>query len=209
MTPCFSLFCPSFTFLCVTSSFSALAADERNRPLPMKVHSCRPSASHDPQTDLKAKREVRTPSRFSLAVCFYTFSRASFFEMSFLTSSPRRCTQSRGVAATTCRPDPQTATGAISRPSPAPAVPLALVAPATCQSNQKDPEEDSGQSSLAVCPSRSCQYVCMYANPCVSVFLVFFVSACQPLHVSTSPHVCSALFLHTHACTQIRKNVGV
>uniref|UniRef100_A0A3B4WUX2 Regulating synaptic membrane exocytosis 1 n=1 Tax=Seriola lalandi dorsalis TaxID=1841481 RepID=A0A3B4WUX2_SERLL len=36
----------------------ALAVEERTRQLPMKVHSYRPSASHDPETDLKTKREV-------------------------------------------------------------------------------------------------------------------------------------------------------
>ncbi|XP_053275187.1 regulating synaptic membrane exocytosis protein 1 [Pleuronectes platessa] len=36
----------------------ALAVEERARQLQMKVHSYRPSASHDPQTDLKTKREV-------------------------------------------------------------------------------------------------------------------------------------------------------
>ncbi|XP_037830803.1 regulating synaptic membrane exocytosis protein 1 isoform X8 [Kryptolebias marmoratus] len=43
----------------------ALAADERARQLPMKVHSYRPSASHDPQTDLKAKREMFAEQRRS------------------------------------------------------------------------------------------------------------------------------------------------
>lgn len=36
----------------------ALAVEERARQVPMKVHSYRPPASHDPETDLKTKREV-------------------------------------------------------------------------------------------------------------------------------------------------------
>uniref|UniRef100_A0A8C9YWC2 Regulating synaptic membrane exocytosis 1 n=1 Tax=Sander lucioperca TaxID=283035 RepID=A0A8C9YWC2_SANLU len=40
----------------------ALAVEERARQLQMKVHSYRPSASHDPETDLKTKREQRRSS---------------------------------------------------------------------------------------------------------------------------------------------------
>lgn len=54
----FSFFSASFMFL------SALAADERSRQLPVKVHSYRPSASHDPQADLRTKREVSPSSSF-------------------------------------------------------------------------------------------------------------------------------------------------
>lgn len=176
----FRFSCPFYTFLCVTSFHSALAADERNRPLPMKVHSCRPSASHDPQTDLKTKREVRAPPRYLLL----NLLTGVFLWMSHLTSLPRRCTQSRGVAATTCRPDPQTATTAICRPSPVPAVPLALVAPATCQSNQNDLGEDSGQFTLVVHPTIIVSTVaCMLIIVCLSFFFFFFF-----------------LFLHANRC---------
>nr|XP_046257877.1 regulating synaptic membrane exocytosis protein 1 isoform X6 [Scatophagus argus] len=43
----------------------ALAVEERARQLQMKVHSCRPSASHDPETDLKTKREMYAERRRS------------------------------------------------------------------------------------------------------------------------------------------------
>nr|XP_054599859.1 regulating synaptic membrane exocytosis protein 1 isoform X9 [Nothobranchius furzeri] len=43
----------------------ALAAEDRARQLPLKVHSYRPSASHDPETNLKTKREVRISRRSS------------------------------------------------------------------------------------------------------------------------------------------------
>ncbi|XP_069023984.1 regulating synaptic membrane exocytosis protein 1 isoform X3 [Embiotoca jacksoni] len=43
----------------------ALAAEERARQLPIKVHSYRPSASHDPETDLKTKREMYADQRRS------------------------------------------------------------------------------------------------------------------------------------------------
>ncbi|XP_029998507.1 regulating synaptic membrane exocytosis protein 1 isoform X4 [Sphaeramia orbicularis] len=43
----------------------ALAVEERARRLPMKVHSDRPSASHDPETDLKTKREMYAEQRRS------------------------------------------------------------------------------------------------------------------------------------------------
>lgn len=56
-----------------------------------------------------------------------------------------RCMQNRGAAATTCRPDLQTAIWATCRRSPVPAVPPASVAPATCLSNQNGPGDDSGQ----------------------------------------------------------------
>lgn len=61
-----------------------------------------------------------------------------------------RCTQNRGTAATTCRPDRQRVIWAMCQLSPVPAVPPASVAPATCLSNQNDPGDDSGQSSLAM-----------------------------------------------------------
>lgn len=60
---CLSFFpgpCSLFSTLWFVSVVTALAVEERAQQLQMKVHSCRPSASHDPQTDLKTKREVRT-----------------------------------------------------------------------------------------------------------------------------------------------------
>ncbi|KAM9363350.1 regulating synaptic membrane exocytosis protein 1 isoform 3-T3 [Symphorus nematophorus] len=43
----------------------ALAVEKRARQLQMKVHSYRPSASHDPETDLKTKREMYAEQRRS------------------------------------------------------------------------------------------------------------------------------------------------
>ncbi|KAM4611344.1 regulating synaptic membrane exocytosis protein 1 isoform 3-T3 [Polymixia lowei] len=43
----------------------ALAVEERARQLQKKVHSYRPSASHDPETDLKTKREMYAEQRRS------------------------------------------------------------------------------------------------------------------------------------------------
>nr|XP_054599851.1 regulating synaptic membrane exocytosis protein 1 isoform X1 [Nothobranchius furzeri] len=43
----------------------ALAAEDRARQLPLKVHSYRPSASHDPETNLKTKREMYAEQRRS------------------------------------------------------------------------------------------------------------------------------------------------
>ncbi|XP_028283778.1 regulating synaptic membrane exocytosis protein 1-like isoform X2 [Parambassis ranga] len=43
----------------------ALVVEERARQLQMKVHSYRPSASHDPETDLKTKREMYAEQRRS------------------------------------------------------------------------------------------------------------------------------------------------
>ncbi|XP_019121690.1 regulating synaptic membrane exocytosis protein 2 isoform X13 [Larimichthys crocea] len=43
----------------------ALAVEERARQVQMKVHSYRPSASHDPETDLKTKREMYAEQRRS------------------------------------------------------------------------------------------------------------------------------------------------
>ncbi|XP_076741398.1 regulating synaptic membrane exocytosis 1b isoform X23 [Maylandia zebra] len=43
----------------------ALAVEERARQLQMKVHSYRPSASHDPETNLKTKREMYAEQRRS------------------------------------------------------------------------------------------------------------------------------------------------
>ncbi|XP_055757736.1 regulating synaptic membrane exocytosis protein 1-like isoform X14 [Salvelinus fontinalis] len=43
----------------------ALAVEERARQMNMKVHSYRPSASHDPETDLKTKREMYADQRRS------------------------------------------------------------------------------------------------------------------------------------------------
>ncbi|XP_036805336.1 regulating synaptic membrane exocytosis protein 1 isoform X6 [Oncorhynchus mykiss] len=43
----------------------ALAVEERARQMNMKVHSYRPSASHDPETDLKTKREMYAEQRRS------------------------------------------------------------------------------------------------------------------------------------------------
>ncbi|XP_076584122.1 regulating synaptic membrane exocytosis protein 1 isoform X8 [Chaetodon auriga] len=44
---------------------SSIEQAERARQLPMKVHSYRPSASHDPETDLKTKREMYAERRRS------------------------------------------------------------------------------------------------------------------------------------------------
>lgn len=55
-----------FLSLIILVSFvSALAVEEQARQLQMKVHSYRPSASHDPETDLKTKREVSIRFFFS------------------------------------------------------------------------------------------------------------------------------------------------
>ncbi|XP_070408198.1 regulating synaptic membrane exocytosis protein 1 isoform X8 [Nothobranchius furzeri] len=43
----------------------ALAGEDRARQLPLKVHSYRPSASHDPETNLKTKREMYAEQRRS------------------------------------------------------------------------------------------------------------------------------------------------
>uniref|UniRef100_A0A8P4G342 Regulating synaptic membrane exocytosis protein 1 n=1 Tax=Dicentrarchus labrax TaxID=13489 RepID=A0A8P4G342_DICLA len=43
----------------------ALAVEERARKLQIKVHSCQSSASHDPETDLKTKREMYAEQRRS------------------------------------------------------------------------------------------------------------------------------------------------
>ncbi|KAM9363354.1 regulating synaptic membrane exocytosis protein 1 isoform 7-T7 [Symphorus nematophorus] len=43
----------------------SLAVEKRARQLQMKVHSYRPSASHDPETDLKTKREMYAEQRRS------------------------------------------------------------------------------------------------------------------------------------------------
>ncbi|XP_061763477.1 regulating synaptic membrane exocytosis protein 1 isoform X19 [Nerophis ophidion] len=43
----------------------ALAVEERARQLHMKVHSCRPSASNNPESDLKTKREMFAEQRRS------------------------------------------------------------------------------------------------------------------------------------------------
>lgn len=42
----------------------ALAVEERARQLEMKIHSCRPSVSRNPEIDLKTKREVGSHSFF-------------------------------------------------------------------------------------------------------------------------------------------------
>lgn len=152
-----SIFSTSYSF-CVSSA-SALAVEERARQLQMKVHSYRPSASHDPESDLKAKREVsvlvfQSSFRFpppALVKCLFFFLYDQFGQKSFishLSVSVCRCMQNRGVAVTTCRPDHQTVIWATCRPSPVPAVPPASVALATCLSNQNDPGEDSGQPSF-------------------------------------------------------------
>uniref|UniRef100_A0A3Q2ZY96 Regulating synaptic membrane exocytosis 1 n=1 Tax=Kryptolebias marmoratus TaxID=37003 RepID=A0A3Q2ZY96_KRYMA len=67
----------------------ALAADERARQLPMKVHSYRPSASHDPQTDLKAKREVSRRSSDNMS------ARSSDSDMSDVSALSRASSASR------------------------------------------------------------------------------------------------------------------
>uniref|UniRef100_A0A1A7XPZ2 Regulating synaptic membrane exocytosis 1 n=1 Tax=Iconisemion striatum TaxID=60296 RepID=A0A1A7XPZ2_9TELE len=48
-----------------SSMEQALAGEDRARQLPMKVHSYRPSASHDPEANLKSKREMYAEQRRS------------------------------------------------------------------------------------------------------------------------------------------------
>ncbi len=81
-----NLLCPySYMFYVSVSFVSALALEERARQLPMKVHSYRPSASHDPETDLKTKREVSIhvlQSFFLLQLINYMFVYFSVFSLS-------------------------------------------------------------------------------------------------------------------------------
>lgn len=59
----------------------ALAVEERARQLEMKVHSCRPSVSRNPEMDLKTKREVGSHSFFGLLSsisCFFFQSLLNF-----------------------------------------------------------------------------------------------------------------------------------
>lgn len=153
-----------------------------------------PPTTHRLTSRPNGRCEPLCPPSLSAFKPFYML----ILRMSRLMSLPRRCTQSRGVAATTCRPDPRTATTAICRPSPVPAVPLALVAPATCQSNQNDPGEDSGQSTLVVCPT---VIVCTFACMLIIRYLSLFFSACQPFYVSASLHALHLVSSHTHTQT--------
>uniref|UniRef100_A0A3Q1HA78 Uncharacterized protein n=1 Tax=Anabas testudineus TaxID=64144 RepID=A0A3Q1HA78_ANATE len=65
----------------------ALAVEERARQLQMKVHSYRPSASHDPETDLKTKRERRSSDNMS--------ARSSDSDMSDVSALSRASSASR------------------------------------------------------------------------------------------------------------------
>ncbi|XP_056228989.1 regulating synaptic membrane exocytosis protein 1 isoform X4 [Seriola aureovittata] len=69
----------------------ALAVEERTRQLPMKVHSYRPSASHDPETDLKTKREMFRDQRPSSDVS----ARSSDSDMSDVSALSRASSASR------------------------------------------------------------------------------------------------------------------
>uniref|UniRef100_A0A671UAQ6 Regulating synaptic membrane exocytosis 1 n=1 Tax=Sparus aurata TaxID=8175 RepID=A0A671UAQ6_SPAAU len=67
----------------------ALAVEERARQLQMKVHSYRPSASHDPESDLKAKREVSRRSSDNMS------ARSSDSDMSDVSALSRASSASR------------------------------------------------------------------------------------------------------------------
>ncbi|XP_022595622.1 regulating synaptic membrane exocytosis protein 1-like isoform X2 [Seriola dumerili] len=69
----------------------ALAVEERTRQLQMKVHSYRPSASHDPETDLKTKREMFRDQRPSSDVS----ARSSDSDMSDVSALSRASSASR------------------------------------------------------------------------------------------------------------------
>lgn len=61
-------------FFCFILSFMlALAVEERARQLEMKVHSCRPSVSRNPDIDLKTKREVGSHSFLSVILHLLLF----------------------------------------------------------------------------------------------------------------------------------------
>uniref|UniRef100_A0A3Q2XBB8 Regulating synaptic membrane exocytosis 1 n=1 Tax=Hippocampus comes TaxID=109280 RepID=A0A3Q2XBB8_HIPCM len=65
----------------------ALAVEERARQLHMKVHSYRPSASHNPESDLKNKRERRSSDNMS--------ARSSDSDMSDMSALSRASSASR------------------------------------------------------------------------------------------------------------------
>uniref|UniRef100_A0A8D3AF40 Regulating synaptic membrane exocytosis protein 1-like n=1 Tax=Scophthalmus maximus TaxID=52904 RepID=A0A8D3AF40_SCOMX len=67
----------------------ALAVEERARQLQMKAHSYRPSASHDPETDLKTKREVSRRSSDNMS------ARSSDSDMSDASALSRASSASR------------------------------------------------------------------------------------------------------------------
>uniref|UniRef100_A0A3B4FAI1 Regulating synaptic membrane exocytosis protein 1-like n=1 Tax=Pundamilia nyererei TaxID=303518 RepID=A0A3B4FAI1_9CICH len=67
----------------------ALAVEERARQLQMKVHSYRPSASHDPETNLKTKREVSRRSSDNMS------ARSSDSDMSDVSAISRASSASR------------------------------------------------------------------------------------------------------------------
>lgn len=129
-------FSPSISPRLILSFMPALAGEERAR-LHMKVHSCRPSVSRNPEIDLKTKREVGSHPFGLLSSISCSHSHVSTW--------PHRCMQKEGVAATTCPPDHLKAMQVTPPPSPLPAVPPISVAPATGPSNQNDPEGDWGQ----------------------------------------------------------------
>ncbi|XP_045070822.1 regulating synaptic membrane exocytosis protein 1-like isoform X6 [Coregonus clupeaformis] len=70
----------------------ALAVEERARQMNMKVHSYRPSASHDPETDLKTKREMYADQRRS---CDNVSARSSDSDMSDASALSRASSASR------------------------------------------------------------------------------------------------------------------
>ncbi|KAI9527956.1 Regulating synaptic membrane exocytosis protein 1 [Dissostichus eleginoides] len=70
----------------------ALAVEERARQLQMKVHSYRPSASHDPETDLKTKREMYAEQRRSSDIMS---ARSSDSDMSDASALSRASSASR------------------------------------------------------------------------------------------------------------------
>lgn len=69
----------------------ALAVEERARQLPVKVHSYRPSASHEPETDLKTKREMYAEQRRSSDMS----ARSSDSDMSDVSALSRASSASR------------------------------------------------------------------------------------------------------------------
>lgn len=181
-----------FTLHCVTSSLSALAADERNRPLPMKVHSCRPSASHDPQTDLKTKREVRTPPSPCATFLHVPFEKvAPYIFATQMYAEQRR--SSDNMSARSSDSD-HSNMSALSRASSA-----SRLSSTSYMSIQSERPGGRLRSVHVSCLSnRNCQYDCTHANHCVSVCFFLFVSACQPLRISVLLHAQSGLRAHTH-----------
>ncbi|KAG7238199.1 hypothetical protein INR49_031114, partial [Caranx melampygus] len=69
----------------------ALAVEERAQQLRMKVHSYRPSASHEPETDLKTKREMYAEQRRSSDMS----ARSSDSDMSDVSALSRASSASR------------------------------------------------------------------------------------------------------------------